>query len=269
MTAYSALAAVERTFQVMEILVGEVNGVSVTELENRTQLPKSVISRILTTLLEGGYVERDSKTRYYKLSFYFLSMAYRHINALEINDIFYPMLERIAKRTGELVQLAVVKKEGIFFIEKAEGTNPLRVASMLGQKAPYHATAVGKVWLASLTDQEVTSIISQNGLKAYTEHTITDLDTLLKNLAEVRSKGYAIADQEINQDVIAVSVPITLDEQVVAMLVTAAPHFKMTASRIEELVHICREEVDLFDASLLRSFDLGYSPNKSGKITMP
>jgi DNA-binding IclR family transcriptional regulator len=262
LAAYSALAAVERTLQVIEVLVGEVDGLSVTELETRTQLPKSMVSRILTTLNEEGYVERDSKTRYYKISLNFLSMAYRHINALGINDIFFPMMERAAERTGELIQLAIVKDSGIFFIDKIEGQNPLKVASMVGQKAPLHATAVGKVWLASLSDQEVTAVISKTGMKAYTEHTITDLDTLLKDLAEVRKRGYGIANEEINAEIVAAGIPIYLEDAVVASLIIAAPHFKMNAERIEELAQICKEEVASFDAALLKPFELGYRAKK-------
>jgi DNA-binding IclR family transcriptional regulator len=134
----------------------------------------------------------------------------------------------------------------------------LKVASMVGQKAPFHATAVGKFWLASLSNQEVSSVIAKTGMKAYTSSTITDLDTLLKDLAVVRKRGYAIANEEINAEVVAAGVPIILDGVVVASLVVAAPHFKMTPERIEELAHICKEEVAAFDTSLLKSFELGY-----------
>lgn len=262
MSSYSSLAAVERTLQVIECLVGEVHGVSVTELVNRTDLSKSMVSRILTTLHENGYIEKDSQTRYYKLSFHFMSLVHRHINCLGLNDIFYPMMEQVANKTGELVQLAVVKQDGIFFIQKIDGIHPLRVGSMLGSRASFHATAAGKVWLASLPNEEVLKIISKAEMNAYTEHTITQVDRLLQDLELVRKRGYAIANQEQNRSVIAVGVPIKISEMVVAMLVVAVPHFSMSEERIEELSNICKQEVANFDTTLLTSYDLGYHSQK-------
>lgn len=262
MSEYSALASVERAFQVIEILVGEVNGVSVTELVKQTKLSKSMVSRILTTLHEQGYVERDESTRHYKLSFHFMSTVYRHINALGFEEIFYPLLERTSERTGELIQIGVVREDGIYFVAKIEGKDQLKVASMLGKRAPYHATATGKVWLASLPDEEALTVIGKTGLKEYTEYTITDIKLLLEDLETVRANGYAIANQEINPEVFAIALPIydKHDQDcVIAVLVVAVPQYKMTQEREKEIFAICKEEIENFDTSLLSPFGFGYT----------
>jgi IclR family acetate operon transcriptional repressor len=241
--------------------VGKVDGVSVTEIVNQTGLSKSMVSRILTTLKGVGYVEQDQRTRFYKLSMNFIGLAYRHINALGIEDMFLPLLERVAERTGEMIQLTVVKQDGIFFVAKVEGRNPLKVASMLGRKAPLHATAAGKLWLSSLTDQEILNVIWKAGMKAYTEHTITTPDRLMEEINRIRESGYAIANEEINRDIIAIALPIfdhRDKNRMIASVVVAAPNFKMTSSRIEELVAICKEEIGKFDTSPLASLGLGH-----------
>jgi IclR family acetate operon transcriptional repressor len=265
MESYSSLAAVERALQIINFLVGKVEGASVTEIVNETGLSKSMVSRILTTLKGAGYVEQDDRTRFYKLSLNFLSIAYRHINLLGIEDLFYPLLERVADRTGEMIQLTVVKEDGIFFVAKVEGSNPLKVASMLGRKAPFHATAAGKVWLASLSDQEVHNVLWKSDLKAYTENTITSPDRMMKEISKIRENGYAIANEEMNEDVIALAVPIydsRVKTQVIASIVIGAPKFKMTQSRIQELFQICKEEIETFDTAPLAAFGLGYQSYK-------
>ncbi|WCK52338.1 IclR family transcriptional regulator [Aneurinibacillus sp. Ricciae_BoGa-3] len=265
MDSYSSLAAVERTLQVIEILIGKVDGVSVTEIVNESGLSKSMVSRILTTLKGTGYVEQDARTRFYKLSLGYISTVYRHINALEIEDIFYPLLERLAERTGELIQLTLVKEDGIYFVAKVEGSNPLKIATMLGRKAPLHATAAGKIWLASLSDEEVMNVIWRTGLKAFTEKTITTPNALLEEIAKIRQKGYSIANEEINEDIIAIAVPIydhRMRSKVIASIVVAAPKFKMNSARIEELFEICKEETASFDSSPLASFGLGYQSQR-------
>jgi DNA-binding IclR family transcriptional regulator len=265
MDSYSSLAAVERAFQVINILIGKVEGTSVTEIVNESGLSKSMVSRILTTLKGSGYVEQDDRTRFYKLSLGYISTVYRHINALGIEDLFYPLLERLAEKTGELIQLTVVKEDGIYFVAKVEGRNPLKVASMLGRKAPFHATAAGKIWLASLSDEEVLNVTWRAGLKAYTEKTIRTPNGLLEEVADIRKRGYSIANEEINEDIIAIAVPIydhRIKTRVIASIVIASPKFKMTPSRIQELFEECKEEIANFDSSPLASFGLGYQAQR-------
>lgn len=262
MSTYSSLAAVERTFIVIEALAKEVNGLSVSELENRTKLSKSMISRILSTLKEGHYVEQDPDTRFYRLSFEFLSIAFRYFDALNLEGIFLPIMQKITQKTKQLVQLAVVKNESIYFIQKVEGDSNLRVATMVGKKAPYHATAVGKVWLASLDEQTVIRITSKYGLKAYTENTITDIYELLKDLEKTRQQGYAVANEEINKNVIAVAVPIyesKHSKRVIASIVVAGASVEMSSAKIEKIANLVKDHVSTLYQFPLSSFGLGFS----------
>jgi DNA-binding IclR family transcriptional regulator len=260
MSSYSALATVDRTFKIIEVLIGEVNGLSVTDIVHKTGIDKSTVSRILITLKEAGYVEVDDNSRFNRLSYKFLSLTYKHIRDLGVEEIVYPFLEKLSQRTGELVQLAVVTEHGPYFIAKVEGRSALKVASMLGERAPYHATAIGKMVLASLSNSEVLRLIGGEKLKKYTDKTITDIEVLLGELNKIRERGYSIADEEINKDIIAVALPIydnSNSKRLLASVVFASPNFKMNPERIEELVSIFNEELANFDVSLLRSFNLG------------
>ncbi|WP_185805327.1 IclR family transcriptional regulator [Bacillus canaveralius] len=262
MSSYSALASVDRTFKVIEVLIGEVNGLSVTEIVHKTGLDKSAVSRILITLKDAGYVEVDDRTRLNRLSFKFLSLTYKHIREMGIEDIFYPFLEKLSERTGELIQLAVVTENGLFFIAKVEGKNTLKVASMLGEHAAYHATAVGKMALANLPNSKVIRVLGGEQLPKYTENTITDIETLFEELEKIRREDYAIANEEINKDIIAVGLPIYSNDEprrLLAAIAIAAPNFKMDRDRINEIVSIFHEELENFDVSLLKTFSLGIS----------
>lgn len=245
MTEYSSLAAVERTFVVIKGLVGKVNGLSVSKLVVETELPKSIVSRILKTLKDNGYVEQDEETRFYRLSFDFISLSLQHFNALGLDGMFLPALKKISNEVRELVQLAVVENEKVFFVQKIEGDNYLTVADMLGKQAPLHSSAAGKIWLSSLSKNDTIRIVSAHGMEEHTENTITDLNILLNELDRIKELGYAVSNEEFNQGVVGIAVPIYSNEsqKVIASIVITAPALRMTDSRIEEIVRISNKYI--------------------------
>jgi DNA-binding IclR family transcriptional regulator len=233
---YTGLAAVERTMLILELLSSNPGGLGVTELCDRLDLQKAIVSRVLSTLEEGGYVVQDHRTRLFTLTWRLVALAYRYADALPLEDLAKPILRELAGQTGELVQLAVVQNDELIFVAKVDGAKPLRVASMLGRSAPLHATAVGKVWLASLPENRALQLLTKRGLTPITNTTITDAVRLIEDLREVREKGYALAREEVNQSVVGLAVPVAAPGSPVhAALVVAIPAFEATPERLEEI----------------------------------
>jgi IclR family KDG regulon transcriptional repressor len=246
MSEYSSLAAVERTFVVIKALVGKVNGLSVTRLVEETELPKSIVSRILKTLKDNEYVEQDSETRFYRLSLDFISLSLEHFNSLGIDGVFLPVLKKISSEVQELVQLAVVENEKIYFVQKIEGNNQLTVADMLGKQAPLHSSAAGKIWLSNLSRNDIVRLVSSHGMERYTENTIVDLNDLLKDLDNIKELGYAVSNEELNIGVTGVAVPIysnNYQKDVIASVVITAPSIRMTQEKIKEFVEISNKYI--------------------------
>lgn len=228
------MLAVTRTMQLLEALVGAPDGMGVMELATALDIHKADVSRILSTLEEAGYVLRNLDTGRYSVSFKFVAMALRYKDHTQLEDIVHPVLVELVQEIGESVQFAIEQNRQLIYVDKVEGIKPLRVASMLGQMAPLHATAAGKVWLASLPDEQVAALMQERGMRAITEHTITTLDGLLRELAVVRQQGYAVSREEVNRTVFGLAAPVRDRRgQVRAAVVATIPMYEATEERIE------------------------------------
>src|SRR5574342_403526 len=105
----TSIFAVSRAMELLELLADEPAGVSVTDLARRTGVGKSIVSRILTTLADSGYVLRDSQSDRYRLALKMISIGNRYAEHRGFPDIAMPVLQRLASESGELVQLGVVE----------------------------------------------------------------------------------------------------------------------------------------------------------------
>ncbi|MCM3713825.1 IclR family transcriptional regulator [Halalkalibacter oceani] len=246
MAEYSSLAAVERTFVIIKTLVGKVNGLSVSKLVEETGISKSIVSRILKTLKDNHYVEQDPDTRFYRLSYDFIGLSLKHFNALGIDGLFLPALRTISAEVKELVQLSVVSQEKVYFVQKIEGDNQLKVADMLGKEAPLHCSAAGKMWLSTLPQEEIIRLVSQHGMSRYTENTITDLNELLKELEKIKQLDYALSLEEFNHGITGVAVPVysnAKERQLMASIVITAPTVRMSEQKIKQIVQTCNASI--------------------------
>ncbi len=208
MTArYATVAAVGRGVRILEVLSRHPEGLSLTELAVTLETPAATVHRLLQSLQRGGYVARATSGRH-RLSLRIIGLAYRYVRALDWKRNYAGVLEDVSATTGELAQLAVVSEGVLFFLDKVEGHHALRVASLVGTEAPVHATASGKVWLASLTDDELLRALSRLELRPYTARTIRDVDRLLAEIREIRVRGWALTDEELMPGTCGLAVPI-------------------------------------------------------------
>lgn len=194
------IAAVERALKMLEALSGEPNGVDLSQLAERLDLPASATHRLLTTLAERGFVSQDPGSGSYGLSLKLSQLAFRNLDLRGLPDAGQVVLERLARATGEYCRLAVVENEDLVWIARAQGaTAGLRYEPPMGSGIVLHATATGKAWLASLPESEALRIVCARGFKAEGRtgpNAVRDVDTLRVHLAEARKRGVALAVEE-------------------------------------------------------------------------
>ncbi len=240
MTAFSPISAVSRTMEVLEALADRREGLTVTELTDRVRAGKSVVSRILTTLADGGYVLRDPATDRYRLALKLLSIAHRHAECWGFPEVAQPILQRLADESEDLVQLGVVEGGGMRYVAKAEGNQRIRMLSLIGREVPLHASSMGKVWLASLPQDEVLRILAARGLPRYTPKTITSLEQLFAELKLTAERGYGTVVEELIEGAAAVGRPVRIGPSglVVGAVSITGPIFRMTPERLVRLAEL-------------------------------
>ena len=206
MAEKSGVQSVERIFQLIESLAAHPAGAGLQRLAQDTDLAKSTVHRLLASLVSLGYAAQDENGRY-RLTLKMFELSSGIVNSMDIMDVAKVHLERLAQRTGEAVHLVIRDGQDIVYIYKTE-SGPMRMSSRVGLRSPLYCTGVGKAILATLPADEVTNIWQHTTPQKLTTHTIVKFDALQAQLAEVRTNGYAIDDEENELGVRCVAVAI-------------------------------------------------------------
>ncbi|MBD2844097.1 IclR family transcriptional regulator [Paenibacillus sp. IB182496] len=200
--------SIDKSLDLLELLADR-GSLSLIELADLLEQPKSSTFRILQTLEHRGYVGRSSEDGKFCLGYKQLSLAKYLMARSKLNLAAAPEMSRLSARFGDTVNLGVLTGEGvIIYIEIIEGTHALRMTETVGSQAPYYATALGKAIAAYLPEREREALLGSSALEALTAYTIADADSLRNTLRQVRARGYALDDQEITLGARCVAVPI-------------------------------------------------------------
>lgn len=187
-------SAADKTLVVLEALADHSR---VADIAKSTALPKPTVHRILQTLVRHGFARTDGHGEYVGGP-RILSLAGRFLQRLDIAEQVRPILRDLQERTAWTVHLALLSGDEAVYVAKLEGAQPYTLASRVGMSLRLHCTSIGKAVLATMPDDEVRALVARTGLPARTDHTITDVDALLADLAAVRTRGYA-EDHEENE----------------------------------------------------------------------
>lgn len=158
---------IERVSSILDILGQSPQGISIRELSTKIKLPKGTTHRLLSSLSYFGYVRQDSKTRNYFLGFKLVDLGNLLLGQLDLRKEAEPFLRGLAERTHETVHMVILDRDEVVYIEKVETEkNPsgLRMASRVGLRNPAHSSAVGKVLLSHLPQEELNGLIKEKGL---------------------------------------------------------------------------------------------------------
>lgn len=189
-----ALRAVERVCDILDILANANSAVSLSEVAERTGMPKSSAFRYLTVLEGRHYVERGPEAGSFRLGLAFRPQNTRAVEMLA--DFARPALEKLRDKLGETTNLGVLDGAYVVHTVVAESPHIMRLAARVGERGYIHSTALGKAICAELSEDRVRSILSATGMPALTGSTITDEDAYVEELKRVRTEGFGEDDAE-------------------------------------------------------------------------
>jgi len=169
--------------------------VSLKILAAETGLHSSTAFRILDSMQENGFVERDASGKY-QLGRKLLRLGSRVRAQHDVRQIALPVMVRLRDKLGESINLTIREGDEVVYIEKATPNRMMHVQQLVGSRAPLHVTAVGKLMLALSGEEECRAYAARTNLPAYTRNTINDLSKLLREADKIRDLGYALDDEE-------------------------------------------------------------------------
>lgn len=218
-------------------MVRRERGVSVAQVAVELGVHKSTASRLMATLVEGGYaVSRGGGRRGFRLGPAFQTHQGLSADQQRLRDLAHPYLAHLVAITGECAHAAVAAGAWALVIDDVETDQPLRVVSGKGRRVPLHCTSAGKCLLAF----GLAAVPSQ--LPARTARTITNPEILRLHLDEVRARGWALDDEENDPGVRCLSVPVVgVAGEPIGCVGIDGPSVRLTQERALALVQDLQE----------------------------
>nr|WP_199433247.1 IclR family transcriptional regulator [Qaidamihabitans albus] len=236
-----SVRAVERVCSILNLLQESIDGVSLIEVGQATDLPKSSAFRYLWTLEAHRYVERDEQTGLYRLGLGFVGMQSRHLEVLR--ERARPWLENLRDEFEETTNLGLLDGDHIIYVDIVESRNKVRLAASRGDRDPLHSTALGKAIAAQLPEARVRDLLERTGMEQHSANTITSIEAYLDELAKVRRLGYAVDNGENASDGRCVAAPL-LGTHLPAALSISAPSARFTLKDVEKAAKVLIDVAD-------------------------
>ncbi len=230
------IQSLDRGLQLLETLSLSKEPMGLPELSEVLDVDRSTVYRLLSTLLQRGYVSQDPVSKRYTLGSKVVELGRRAIDGYSLRSASKPYLKALMLETGESVNLVVLSSGKIISIDHEPSPSPLAVTDDIGSIFNPYATASGKAILAHLPESEAKSILVEIKFEAFTARTITGLPALQNHFEQVREKGYAVDDEERYIGVRCIAAPIfDYRNKVVAAVGISGPTTRITLSSVASL----------------------------------
>ena len=219
----SAIQVIDRSASLLDAISQYEDPVSLKMLSADSGLHPSTAFRILSALMEAGFVDKDT-AGHYTLGNKLVRLASKVRRGVDLRELALDIMETLRDEIRETVNLTVREGDEVVYIERVTAKRMMRVEQVIGSRAPLHVTAVGKLMLAELGEHFMHAYASRTGLKSYTPHTVTTEPDLINIAQQVHSQGFAYDNEEAEEGVGCIGVLIyDSSKKVVAGLSISAP----------------------------------------------
>lgn len=247
------IQSLERGMQAL-VFLSRRRTAGVTEVAEDLDVNKSTAYRILETLMASNMVAQDPATAKYKLGPGILQLSDRLIKNLNIISIAKPHMAKLAEVTGESAHLCMLSNDSAVVIEQVMADTRLAVHAKVGNAEPVYCSSVGKCLLAFSEAEKRESIMGRIRFERFTGKTIMGAQALRDELREIVSRGYALDDGEMSDDIMCVAAPVYDHTGTVRYsLGISCPKSRIKGKRIETLAN------EVMQAAEKLSGELGYA----------
>ena len=230
-----SVRSVVRAVSILEAIAA-ANGdrIGIQNLAKATKLSKATAYRIATTLVNLEYIEKDENNKY-SLGLKLITLSSVILNNLQVLNVAKDELVSLSQEVELTAHLGTLDGNDLLYLSKANTNASIQTTSYVGQRSYVHSTSLGKALCAQLTSDEVLQILDDKGMPRFTDHTITDPAAYLKDLEQVRCRGYAIDNEENEKFVRCVAAPVfdhsgkTIAAISVSGLIVHVPEEKLVA----------------------------------------
>lgn len=242
-----------KAMRIIEILAEIPTPARLQDIARKSKIPSSTVVRFLNALVETGYVRKIEQNQGYELTLKITAIGNKVYNKFSYREIIHPYLVSLSESFEESVSLCVEQSDQVVYIDAVDGPgHTLQTLQRIGRVAPMYCTGTGKILLLNYDADTISKKVSGQGLKAFTQHTITTVEQLLLELKEVQRTGIAYDNEECELGVRCIAVPIyDFTQKVIAAMSVSAPVNRLGPERIEQMLPILQH------TAAMASRDLG------------
>jgi DNA-binding IclR family transcriptional regulator len=248
-----SVSSVERGLAILELLLEHGEGLQISEIARHLSLPLSVAHRLLQSLIGAHYVRQEAPSERYVLTLKLGALGLRRMAGMNLAETVQPILDDLARKTGELVRLAAVEDEEMIWLAKAQGaTNGVRYEPIndpfSGRYVTLHTTGMGKAWLASMPEKEaIAKVVARGfGAGALGPNAVRGVPELRREIRKTRALGFAFNDQESELWLSAIAMLVrdkSRANRVVGAVSVAGPSFRLDREKLSSFVEPLRQAI--------------------------
>ncbi|MEQ1952423.1 HTH-type transcriptional regulator BhcR [Mesorhizobium sp. CN2-181] len=237
----NAVQSLDRGLKILAI-VAEADGLSLSEVAERSGIAASTAYRMLTTLETHGMVEFEKTEQLWSIGVATYRMGAAFLRRRKLADRARGVMQDLMERTGETANLGLAEDDCVVFISQVETHQAIRAFFRPGTRSPFHASGIGKAVLANLPAERVTQIIRRTGLEAFTGRTLADAPALIRDLGTIKRRGWSLDDEERHPGMRCVASAIFNEfGEPIGGISVSGPTARVTPERVAELGPMIRE----------------------------
>lgn len=237
------IKAVERCFEILDLFAQIDDPITVQAVCQHLGLNSNMAFRMLSTMVQTGYLQKDEKSGVYSISLKVLTLSRKALMSMEIRRVVMPFLEMLRTKYPKAnLNLGVLYQGDVVVIERIDSMSLPRTYFSPGKTLPFHATGLGKALICELPETELDTMIEKKGLKAFTPNTITNPEALKKELEKVRAQHFSKDRSEFipNDNCNAFPLRDASDKIIAAISISAFESY-MTIAELEETIPVWTE----------------------------
>ncbi|CAH0528818.1 DNA-binding transcriptional regulator KdgR [Vibrio hippocampi] len=206
-TQPEAVSSVLKVFNILSAL-SDRKEIGVSELSQNLMMSKATTYRFLQTMKTLGYVEQEGEADKYALTLKLFELGSKALDHVDLIDLAHTEMTKICHIINETAHLGAIDEKSIIYLHKIDSSYHLRMHSRVGRRNPLYSTAIGKVLMSHMTEDEVRELLADVEFKKHTERTHETVEQLIEELQLVREQHYGEDNQEQEPGLRCIAVPI-------------------------------------------------------------
>ena len=229
--------SLRKALQILEGMTRIPSPARLQDIASSLKIPQSTLLRFLNTFIDYGYVNQDQDTSCYYLTLKLAEIGSRVKDSFPFQTSLTKYVKQVAHDFNESASLSIENNmQMVYIVTQDSPSRTLQTLTRIGRIAPMHATGVGKIHLLNYSDAQFEELAEKFGLAKYTENTFTDLVSLKAEIGRIRKQGYAIDNEECEEGVKCIAVPVkNFSGQVAAAISLSAPITRLDKERTEQI----------------------------------